>query len=51
MTTRVQTRAVLKRKRAETVTSENDYWIWGVIFTTAALAALSLAIVFSVAIG
>jgi hypothetical protein len=51
MSTRKQSKAVLRRKRAEAVASENDWWVWGVIFTTVALTALCVATLFSVAIG
>jgi hypothetical protein len=39
------------RKHAEAVTLDSDYWIWAVIFTTAALTALCVVTVFSVATG
>lgn len=51
MSTRTKNKAALKRKHAGAVALENDYWVWGVIFTTAALAALCVATLFSVAIG
>jgi hypothetical protein len=50
MSSRVQRTAVLGRKRAEVVALENDRWVWGMIFTTAALSALCVATLFSVAI-
>ena len=36
---------------AQAAAVESDGWIWGVIFTIAGLSALSLAALFSVAIG
>jgi hypothetical protein len=48
---RSQPSVVVSRRRAEAIPLENDNWIWAVIFTTMALAALSVAVVFSVAAG
>ena len=42
---------VQRTNRAEAVPSENDNWIWAVIFTTTALTALSVAALFTIAAG
>jgi hypothetical protein len=46
-----QSKAVPRRKRAEAIASENDWWVCAVIFTIAALTALFVATLFCVAIG
>jgi hypothetical protein len=51
MSTRLQSKAALRRKRTEVMALENDHWAWGAIFTTVALTGLCLATLFSVAIG
>ena len=38
-------------KRAVGVALENDNWIWAVIFATTALAALTVAALFTIAVG
>jgi hypothetical protein len=51
MSARLQCKAVaLRRKRTEVVGLEDDRWVWGVIFTAAALSGLCVATLFSVAI-
>jgi len=51
MSARVKRKVVPSRKCAEAVASDNEYWVWAVIFTTAALTALCVVTVFSVATG
>ena len=51
MSTRVKGNAVRSAKRAEAVALANDNWIWAVIFTTTALSALSVATLFTIAVG
>jgi hypothetical protein len=58
MTERERSNAVLERKRADGAPAEgdgaaveNDFWVWGVIFTTTALTALCLAMLFCVGTG
>jgi hypothetical protein len=51
MSARVKRKVVPSHKCAEAVTSDDDYWVWAVIFTTAALTALCVVTVFSVATG
>jgi hypothetical protein len=51
MSARVKGNAVQSAKRAEAIALENDNLIWAVIFTTTALAALSVATLFTVALG
>jgi len=51
MSARVHRNVAQSRKRPEAVTLDNDYWIWAVIFTTAAIAALCVVTIFSVATG
>ena len=50
MSTRKQSNAVM-RKHVEVVATEDDRWVWGVIFTTAALTGLCVATLFNVTIG
>ena len=51
MSARVKRKVVPSRKCAEAITSDSDYWVWAVIFTTAALTALCVVTIFSVATG
>ena len=51
MRRRVKGNVVQSAKRAEGVALENDNWIWVVIFTTTALAALTVAALFTIAVG
>ena len=51
MSPRVQSKAALRGNHAAVVAIEDDRWVWGVIFATAALSGLCLATVFSVTIG
>jgi hypothetical protein len=50
MTSQMQNRADRPRKGSRAVAVENDNWVWGVIFTSAALTGLFVATVFVVAI-
>ena len=45
-----RSKAVIRHKRTEVVALEDDGWVWGVIFTTAALTGLCVVTLFSVAI-
>lgn len=49
MATSSQKKAVINPERAEAASLESDTWAWVVIFTIAALTALSVAVLFSVA--
>ena len=51
MSTQVQGKATLRRKRAGLVAQEDDRWVWGVIFTTVSLTSLCVATLFSVTVG
>jgi hypothetical protein len=57
MNDRVRSKTVLERKLAEHALEadgpavENDFWAWAVIFTTAALTALCVAMLFCVRVG
>ena len=58
MSQHVQSKAVLQSDRANGAAArpvgtalESDFWVWGVIFTAAALTALCLAMLFCVGIG
>jgi hypothetical protein len=52
MSPRVQSKAALRgNNHAAVVAIEDDRWVWGVIFTIAALSGLCLAALFSVTIG
>jgi len=51
MSARAHRNVAQSRKHPEAVTLDNDYWIWAVIFTTAALTALCVVTIFSVATG
>ena len=51
MSRKAKGNTVQSAKRAEGVALENDNWIWAVIFRTTALAALSVATVFTIAAG
>ena len=51
MSRRVKGNVVQSAKRAEGVALENDNWIWAVIFATAALTALAVAALFTIAVG
>jgi hypothetical protein len=44
----MQTKPVLRRNRDESGAVEDDVWCWGVIFTTAAVTALCVAILFGI---
>ena len=51
MSARLQSKAAaLRRKRTEVVVLEDDRWVWGAIFTAAALPALCIAALLSVSI-
>ena len=51
MSARLQSKAVaLRCKRTEAVVLEDDRWVWGVIFTAAALSGLCVATLFGVTI-
>ena len=51
MSARLQSKALaLGRKRTEVVVLEDDRWVWGAIFTAAALPALCVAALFGVTI-
>ena len=51
MNTRIKGNAVQNAKRAEAVALNNENWIWAVIFTITVLSALSVATLFTVAVG
>jgi hypothetical protein len=51
MSTRVKGNVVRNANRAEAVALANDNWIWTVIFTTTALTALTVAAIFTIAVG
>jgi hypothetical protein len=51
MRTSAQRKTARSGERAGAVSVENDNWTWAVIFTTAALTALSVAVLFSVTAG
>ena len=51
MSPRVQSKSALRSKHAAVVATEDDRWVWGVIFAAAGLTGLCLATVFSVTIG
>src|SRR5262245_66553578 len=51
MSARAHRNVAQSRKHPEAVTLDNDYWIWAVIFTTAALTALCVVTIFNVARG
>jgi hypothetical protein len=51
MSGRLQSKALaLGRKRTGDVVLEDDRWVWGVIFTAAALSGLCVATLFGVTI-
>jgi hypothetical protein len=51
MSARLQSKPLpLRRERTEAVVLEDDRWVWGVIFTAAALSGLCVAALFSVTI-
>jgi hypothetical protein len=49
MSTRRKGKSIFKSERPEIATLDNEYWVWGVIFTVAALAALLVTMLFTVA--
>jgi hypothetical protein len=51
MSTRAKGNIGQSAKRAEAVALDDENWIWAVIFTTTALAALSVATLFTIAVG
>ena len=51
MSRRVKSNAIQSAKRTQAEALENDNWIWAVIFTTTALATLSVATLFTIAAG
>ena len=50
MNRRVKGNVVQSAKRAEGVASENDNWIWAVIFATTAITALAVIALFTIAV-
>jgi hypothetical protein len=48
MPTRLQRKVAVGSERASATLPDSDRWAWTVIFTSAALSALSLAVLFSV---
>jgi len=48
MSTRRKGKADLKSARSEVGTLDNEYWMWGFIFTIAAVTALFIATLFAV---
>ena len=51
MSRRVKGNVLQSAKRAIGVALENDNWIWAVIFAATALAALTVAALFTIAVG
>ena len=45
------TQREIERRRERQEDLDNDWWVWGVIFTMLALSMMGLATLFSVSIG